>query len=387
VPLAPCEIRPAPLALEDGTQLYVEPEELIRVGSDLVVVGTPTYTWESGPDVVVQRTVDAHIAARFDLEGRSRLIEKPIPGAIGTVRAVALGGERWGLLFNEVHPDSLPQKDHVLGVWYAEHDGERWATLEPVPLPEQGVPDFSSSSELVRTGDGLAWVTAARLPFFLSELVHYERRDGVWRRRVVSDEWIEVSALAYDPVERALWMAHFSEDPALPGWQQSLRLHRLGSTWELVSRLTVVESDVKVRDPGLVVLPDGIAASWRLEGPATLEARARVGIGVGRDGGDLTLDPTSYQVVPLTAADGGAAWLVNHLTEGRPAELRVLRGLALAAATTAATLVTTAPNPYPSFFAALSVGREVVVVGPEVALDPSQPTVRSLILRLSTNCT
>jgi hypothetical protein len=192
-----CVAARTPLRLVDGTELYIEPEELLEVGADLLVAGTPNYTWS--PDEtgrMAQRTADTHLAARFTLDGVAHAVEKPISGAIGSVRVVALGGDRWGALFDEVHADSLPGKHHRLGVWYAEHDGARWTTPERLPEPAEGALDLASDSELVRAGDRLVWVVPARLPLDLSTLIHYERVDGVWRHEVVSDEWAEIVTLA-----------------------------------------------------------------------------------------------------------------------------------------------------------------------------------------------
>lgn len=386
--LAVCEVGRTHLVVEDGTVLYIEAEELIELASGLLVVGTPTYAWLPGAGPSEERVVpDAHLAAVFDLEGRARGIEKPIPGTIGSIKATALGGDRWGVVFAEIHPDSLPGKEFLIDAWYAEHDGARWALVERLPAPARGTLSFAADSELVRWGDRLSWVATTRLPIGLSELVLYERRDGAWSVRQISDDWVEVSTLAYDPREQALWLAQFSEDPEIPEWQQSLRLYRSerGGAWELVSRLAVVERNVKVREPRVRVLSDGVAVAWLTFG-ATLEAWARVGIRRDHPGSEIRLDPSAFQILSLGELGGHPAWLLNHLIDGgRAGELTVVR---LPRSRPGVVESSGVPNPYPSFFATLPLGAdEVVVVGPEVDRDPAEPTVRSLVLRLSTSCT
>jgi hypothetical protein len=387
-----CEVGRSLLTLDDGTVVYVEPEEIMRLASGILMAGTPTYAWAPGSGPSWDRVQpDAHLAVLFDREGRARVIEKPIAGAIGAVRAVALGGDRWATVFAEIHPDSLPESEFLLDTWYAEHDGRRWTLVERLPPPARGRLEFATDSELVRTRDGLAWVTGTRFPNARGELVQYERRNGAWSVRVVSDAWVEVTALAYDPRERILWMAHFSEDPDLPGWQQSFRLYRSrdGGAWELAARLAVAERDAKVREPRLSVLPGGLAVAWLTFPPtpdAGLEARVRLGIRRGQDGTEVSLDPDAFDIHPLGEPGGHPTWLVNHLVDhGRSAELTVVRVRRSHSITVESGGV---PNPYPSFFAALALGDdEIVVVGPEVDRDPEAPTVRSLVIRLSTSCT
>jgi hypothetical protein len=224
----------------------------------------------------------------------------------------------------------------------------------------------------------------------LSTLIHYERVDGVWRHEVVSDEWAEIVTLAHDPARDELWMAHFSEDPGISGWQQTLRLHRrVGGVWDLVARITEAPSGVKVREPRITVRGSGLEISWWLLGGADMPAHARVGFGLDREGVTLTLDASVFQMIPVADIGGAPAWVVNHLDpERRSSELRLVHAplTALNAAPGVRPLASV-PNPYPSFFAALRVANEVVLIGPEPSPDPMRPPVRSLILRLSATCT
>lgn len=389
-PSDPCVLARTPLRLGDGSEVYVEPEELLRLEDDLLVVGTPTYTWTQSAGRVTPRTSDAHLAAAFDLDGTTRMVEKPIAGSIGSVRAVALGGRRWGAVFDEIDPDSLPSRHHRLAFWYAEHDGERWTSVERLPEPAAGELDLDSDSELVRAGgDTLVWVVPARLPLARSMLVHYERAGGRWRNEVFSDDWAEIVTLALDSVSRDLWMAQVSEDAGLPGWQQTLRLHRrVGGTWELVSRIAEEPAGRTLRDPRVIVHRGGLAISWWLLGAPPMPAQARIGVQVGRDGITLTLDASVAQVIPIAdATSAEPMWLVSHLVPNTPiSELRVLRSSPGPLTSSVSVLVST-PNPYPSFFAAIDAASEIVVIGPEPSLDPMRSPVRSLILRLSTSCT
>ncbi len=381
-----CEVARVPLTIEDGTHPYVEPEALLRLGEGLLVAGTPTYTWADGPGGATTRvTTDAHVAARFGLDGAATLVEKPIPGAIGSVRPVALGGERWGLLFDEVVADSLPGRAIPLGLWYGEHDGERWARLERLPEPPEGRPVISGSTELVRAGDDLVWIVPARVGLDSAhQAVEYTRSAGRWRQRVISGAAIEVAALAFDP-SSGLWWAQFSEDPDLPGWQQSLRLYRRVGGWELVRRVAVLPEGDKVRDPRVTPTTGGVSVSWRVEGAEDLGAYAVLDIGSDGGGRRLTLDSSVSQIMALRAGDGGPEWLVVHQDESGPSpELRLLEPGRVSVPERRLTTV----SPYLGFLAAAShAPSEVLVVGPQYSADPTNQFLRSLIIRLSTSCT
>ena len=353
------------------------------VGSAVLVSGAPTYTWEAGsaPNAVMASR-DAQLAAYITPDGVT-LIEKPIDVAVGDVRVAALDDSRWAALFSEVGPDSLPLAKQDRGAWYAEYDGEHRTLLEPVPLPVVGDLAFSASSALVRAGDRLAWIAVVRLPEHRASVLSYERRDGEWRSREVSDAWAETTALAYGP-SSGLWLALVSEDPDLPGWQKSLRLYRHTSSWELVSRVWVAEAGTEIYEPRVTVLPGGVTVTWRSVGREALFALARVEIRPGSAGRELMLDENAAQVVPLEMADGVPTWIVDHVNPiTQQIELRLVR-----ATPRSASVVLTVPSPYTGFFGAVSTAPyEVFVAGPEFNPDPARPTVRSLILRLSTSCT
>ena len=85
----------------------------------------------------------------------------------------------------------------------------------------------------------------------------------------------------------------------------------------------------------------------------------------------------------MITPDGTIAWLAEHEDRAtRSKELRLLRldGSRVVRAATA-------PSPFTGFFATAPNGAdEVLLVGPQMGLVPTETPVRSLILRLSTSC-
>ena len=380
-----CIVGRVPLTVGDDTFAYIEHEGFFQVESGFVVVGTPTYTWAVGADGVrFRESQDAHLAAKFGLDGRATLFEKPVDVPIGSAQTVRLGGDRWGVLFDELHPDSIDQLSRSQRLWYAEHDGVRWTTIESVPFPELGRPEMTRSSDLVRTDEGLTWVAAIGLPDGFTELMEYNRRGGGWTIDPISDDWVEQSALAFAP-GTGLVLAHFAHDTELPGFQKSYRLFRKSAGgWDLVRRLAVGEPGSLVWTMHVAVVGDDPAVGWYVDARSGAGAYVAHGLDADGDRAPTRLDASAFQIVPLGPDRGRAAWLVRHVDAAEErAELRLFHTRAGGAVE----LTAAAPSPYAGSAAAmLTAPSEALVIGAEVSLDPMNGYVRSLILRLTPSC-
>jgi len=366
-----------PLVLADGTEAYVEPMNLMRVGSDLVVVGSPTYTWEVGGTRANMASYGAHLAAYLD-PVTPRLVEMPVDVPAGVVRSIALGDRRWGALFSEADPEAFSQFSEVVDLWYAEYDGEAWSEVERLPLPDGLELFVGSSSALVSRGDAIGWVVVTDRG---GAAVHYEREGGAWRYEIIEERGMEAAAQASG--SSGVWMALSGVDPDLPAWTKTLRLFRWASGWQFVSRVATVEAYTEIRDPFVTVLPEGVTVTWREVSAAGSPAMARVGVGADHPGELLLLDPSTEQAKPIGMPDGSPAWVVQHVNAVTGLdELRLLRiegpGTHIAQRI---------PYPLRGFYAALATGPdEVLVTGSEFNPDPAHATVRSLTLRLSSSC-
>ena len=383
-----CGLERRPLALEDGTEVYVEHEQVILVGDDPLLAGAPSYHWNPRPGRHAERVSSNVIAAAYIGEP-VRTVANPLPGTLGSVRVAALDDRRWAAILLLVDPDSLPAIDMVRGLLYGEHDGERWTALEPMEFPGERLTS-RLATRLVRAGDRLVWLASE--PTLSSASVHvYERVDGAWTRYVLPDEdRVEQLALAY--LEGSgLWMLLSGYDAGLPGFQKSLRLFRerpggnstSSDRWELVSRVTIAEPGVNLRRASLTVQSTGVTVSWMAVGRGSSTAMARVGIGPDAPGTIVTLDEGSFSSRPAAMPDGSVVWLVDRYETGAPvAELRLL-GVANGRVVRLAAI----PSPFTGSFTVLSTNNsEVLVVGAEMGSDSTDVPVRSLILRLSTSC-
>jgi hypothetical protein len=379
-PSSPCVLEQAPLVLADGAELYIEPQTLFRLGGEWIVVGAPSYQWSVAPGRgAIELSREAHVAAV--LGDPARAIEKPLPDErIGSVLSTPLDDGHWAAIFDVVEPDSIPASAFPLTYWYGEHDGSRWTLVEPLPTPPGSKLDLRQSSQLVRVGDTLVWISFERAPVG-SRLHRYERRDGVWRYERLPDEWVEHVALAHDP-DSGLWMAVLGPDADLPRYEKSIRLYREGPRRELVSRVEslpggpmVLQLELEVRGSATV--------SWLVVGPEGPRAFTRTDIRPGSAGPVTVLDDDALHLYSMTMSDGSLAWLAEH--EERVTGDKELRLLRLDGSRVVR--VASAPSPFTGFFRAQPSGpSEVLLVGPEMGLVPPETPVRSLILRLSTSC-
>ena len=146
-PASPCVLEQRALVEADGTELYIEPEALFRVGGEWLVAGSPSYEWDVAPGRdAVQRTRLEHVAAFIG--DSARTIERPLPAPIGTMISTPLGDGRWAAIFDEVmSADSVPAANFPVSYWYGEHDGTRWTLVEPLPTPPGS--EISLRSKLV----------------------------------------------------------------------------------------------------------------------------------------------------------------------------------------------------------------------------------------------
>jgi hypothetical protein len=390
--LPPCVLERRPLVLPDGSEVYVEHEQVIEVGDELLLAGVPSYAWRLRPEGGAEMLSRDVLAAAY-LREPTRTVEKPIAGAPASVRVAALDEGRWAAIVLQVDPDSLPGIEIFEGLWYGEHDGERWTLVEPMEFPG-GRLSSRLSTRLVRAGDRLVWLAMEHAGN--SSVVHvYERAGGAWARHVVAG-WDRVEQMELAYLEGSgLWVLLSGYDAGLPGFQKSLRLYRerLGpdsagaDAWELVSRVVVAESGVALRFASLVVQSSGATVTWEALGRGTSTTMARAGIGPDTPGTLLTLAESSVYARPAVMPDGSVAILVDHFEDGPPTpasrpELRLLR-----VAEGAIERLTTFRSPFTGSFIVRAVSdTEVLALGAELLSDPSGERVRSLILRLSTSC-
>jgi hypothetical protein len=388
--LSVCEIQAvsrAPLRLEDGREVYVEPQALASDGGTILLAGRPTYVW-TRDSLGVSRPEEDDESIGVVLEGQvATLINTPVRAPLlDDVRVLPLRAGRWAILMSELDADSrFPERDGAIHLWYAEYDAPGWTTVEEVPLPAAGRLQTFSSSKLVRVEDGVGWLGQVVSTDGSGRVLFFRRSAGGWSTEVVSPTRSDALALGSSQAT-GLVAALAGAEEGVGGWIYSLRTLRRDSAWTGESRVVVASENEVIRRPWLSSAGGLSTLSWIVEPRAqtgsapgawaTTESR------VGLFGKAETVDHGSPRVVPVPVGDSAFLWIADHddgLT-GEP-ELRFIRRTP-----TGPLVMGVLPNPFTGYFSATWTDPELIIIGPEFNPSPGEPTVRSLIVRVTLSC-
>lgn len=365
------------LAFADGRVAYVEAQTLVADGGAVLLAGSPAYVFarRAGGDLV-HRPDDAIAGVVIGPDGTARPIPPPLAGRPATqFRATSLGDGRWGAVFIETEPGSEFPDEVPVAPWYGTFDGQRWTSLERLPVPEGEVSLFPVSS-LKRRGERLAWaLTVDREPSW-GEPVVYTRAEGTWSRETwpFNVTYVDVAVSDGGGVVAAL----VRSDTTLPRDGNSLFLYAA----DRLQRVALGR-DQPVHEPSLVLGPTG-ALTWYAIVPSgetfRHEARAVVGDLPWHGGPVLRLDPDVHRIGYLPTPAGRPLWLADHVSS---TENRSLRLIGLTAGRPS--VLWEAPSPYEGSAAGIALTeREVIVAGPRV--DRSGPSLVTLLIRLDLDC-
>jgi hypothetical protein len=383
-----CATEPRPIVLDDGTEVYQEPQNLLRVGDELLLAGSPTYGFLPQPadrDAVV-RARNAYAATY--LTDPPRTVPKPIGGFLDSSTSVALGGGGWASIMQETLPDSTNRDRTLVGLWYGEHDGERWTLAESLPTPPRVEFNVLTASALVRDGDRLVWAARAmglsEDPIFL-----YERVEGVWRFERLPFDMVEAVVLAHSDAW-GLWLLVVGIEETASSWTKTLRLFRPESGWEMVHRVAAYDdANWEVLWPKVVMDDSGLTVAWLLSDGEHARALTRSGITESSDGVEYVLADHVENVYAVPTPGSSVAWLLDYVGPdpspdpvARSHELRLVRIV-----NSQVTLLASTPSPFVGYVQVEALSEaEILVVGAQMGLARPQVPVRSLILRLSASC-
>lgn len=375
------------MRLNDGREVYIEPQAVVSDGGRILLAGRPTYVWtRDAPGGIQPDEGDESIGVFLD-GNDATLIEAPVGARLlDDLRAASLGGGSWAVLMSELDPDSrFPERDGATHVWYAEHDGRDWTTVEEMPRPDGGRLQTFSSSELLRTDRGIGWLAQFVSPDGTGRVMYYHRGPGGWMTEVVSSRRADALSLGSSQATGVVAALAGAETGA-DGWTYSLRTARRASAWALDAPVTVAAAAEVIRQPSFSRTGGTATLSWihepRSPGSAAPGAWAAGVSVVGSFGGVEPVDRGSSRVVPVPVRDSTLIWIADHenvATGDR--ELRVIQG-----APTGSLLLGAVPNPFTGYFTATWTDPDLVIIGPEFNPTPGSATVRSLIIRVSLSC-
>jgi hypothetical protein len=251
------------LIVEGGRYLYVDPVSLVRSSrGEVLLAGSHNYMFgrnSEGKWKMVGR--DSVFGAVLGPSGDARTVPSPIPlSRTSGIRSVARPDGTWSVVFAEVPSDSLHQT--VVALWHGVLDGPGWAMLErlPLPSPAEGVAyQPLDASNLIASGDSLAWVLEHRGADGVGGLIVYERIGGRWTYEIIRTGYAD-AGIAYSR-ELGLVIASEQADFRGPASGSSLLLWVRQPTWRIL-RAAVPGSREVVNGSWFSIPPEGGVLTW-----------------------------------------------------------------------------------------------------------------------------
>jgi hypothetical protein len=321
--------------VEGNRPLYVEADAFVaNWRGDVLLGGTPNYLWQVSPQgEITGLTEDSIFGAVIARDGTARVVPAPIPARqIHGIRVASRDDDGWDVVFAEVAAFTGDrQPDEALRQWHGVYDGERWNSLEQIPVPDSVPLSTLFSSSLVRRGDSLAWALATTIHSARKDIVLVQRREGQWSYEFVPTGSGADVDLSYSD-SLGLLLAVVQADRTLMSDGNSLLLWAQRPEWRIVRRLVHGYGEGRVYEPALIRFPPGLLTSWTtpvgVSPQARNELRAMVGLLEEQTAPAVVLDPDVSiwsQAPPLSPAPAMPVWVAHHSLPNRDSsEIRFL---------------------------------------------------------------
>jgi hypothetical protein len=377
------------LQLAPGREVFVEPREMVRLGSSTFIVGPPVFLWSRDTAGVPALRVDSlALGVVVGDDGAVSLVRTPqgAGAANGSIRvAVGHGGVRHVVYFTLAdHPEGY-RSDEILGAWYGTLGDGGWTHHEVIPLPALLGRDHLiewTVSSLGAWGDTLALPGVIEQPEGGRHAVILWRTGGVWSAEILRTRTTFQASLGRDASGTfVLAHGHLGEPPDF----NSLFLYRYDRGWQPVRRLAVGLHE-PVYDARVLESGGRLWVSWWVEipGPGARREARLIADPLDETAAVAVIDQAVVKLVPLRAPDGTPRWAMTRESSGRNGfELR------LAAEALPGQRSVGAAIPYPfsfptSFNAVFVAPDELLVTGADH--DPEREMVTSLLIRLRASC-
>lgn len=339
-----------------------------------LLLGYPTYVWNSGH---ISRGPDRNglFGVLFPPFGGASPIRSPIDGVVlGMARGVAIGPERWGIVFAEM-PDSTVER-RVKRLWYGVLQDSVWLSLDRIPLPVGITLHWLRASRLIAEDAGLTFAVPMNSPGDVSEIAMFQMRRERWSYKLLPVAAVSYVSVGYSQAH-GLELAVVRADTAGTADSNSLFLH-YGPNW-LSKKKLANGLLAPVHVPRLS--PDGSRMTWWSQMGDRREARAILDLTLA-DPQVLVIDSSVVQVEPILATNY-VGWVADHIDTGSGnRELRFIRAEGDRAKTIAAF-----PNPFDGGFAvAPQRGDGISLIGPRLEHSDSGTILVSLQLRYAVKC-
>ncbi|MGK2934458.1 MAG: hypothetical protein ACSLFE_04345 [Gemmatimonadaceae bacterium] len=366
----------------------------------MLLAGEPSYVFfRRDPTATAElESRNAVFGAVVESDGSARTVPAPpINGEnVVAVAGMASSDSTWRLIFAEL--DSISTPPHkAKAFWHGVYDGQRWTSLERLPAPP-GMPlQYYNNAELVQHGDTVLWAAIVKVTDMHQGVAIFERNGGTWTYHVASTPFVEEMAITHTRASGfALAALHGDTIPAMAHGSQSLQVSA-GSGPTSISLYTrvlgwkpyrsVPAGNTRLLIRNLIQFGAGIdVLSWvaanEHDGDSPFKLRAMAGVLGNGEERTLIIDSRIGRgFATVTLRDGSIFWAIEQLSAGGdPQELRLVQWSADSAA-----VIWRAPQPFHGQFRAVAHGgSDVIVVGPELAVE--EQLLVSLLLRIRLDC-
>lgn len=387
------EVSRRPLVVEDGRELYVEPNAFAASdGGNVLLIGSPTFliardsSGHGTPPIV-----DSVMGAVIRPDGTAHTVSFPIPSSqIGYVTALGRRDGGWDVAFAELRAGWTPSRpfptDSITRLWHGVYDGERWKSVEALPSPPDSIVKLDFATTLTRYGDSLAWALTGTTKDQYSATVVYQLRGSAWSYEMVPG----APDLAYlalgDDGRSGMQLAVVAADTSLPRPSHdsnSLFLWQQRPSWHQVRRISLGNRDGAAFEPTFQILPHHMLLTWATESGEGLELRALLDPLTSTGDPSLVARnvPFMSSIEVLSTPEGVPLWVTNH--KAGPGEASEVRFHMLFGRE--GSMIGAIPPPSEmGFSAAAAVGTDVLLTG--LRWDRPNEVVVSLLVRVSVAC-
>jgi hypothetical protein len=277
----------------------------------------------------------------------------------------------------------FPERERIVALWHGVLNGERWQSLEKLPMPSGLELRSFNSSPLVRLGDTLSWALTYESASG-DGIALFERRSNRWSVELISVPDVATVSLGSSR-QNGIVMLPVRGGSRL-AQSNSLFLYTRRDMWrqsrQLVAGGTEPVFDVQVASTGA----RETITWWSLVttgGQQRREARTILSAFDGSVAGVLTLDTNVARVIAVPRLSGDPLWIVHGATDKSSAlEIRIVAHTPLGRLATAQM-----PDPFNGPFAVLeSEPSRLLFAGPSLRHDAESAALHTLLLRLSVDC-
>lgn len=392
--VGPLTVPPSAPGLDNRCTVRVVDADTLKIGDDPFYVDPLVAESDSGGRILLL----GRVIHRYDLDparpskvstrsllgavvlpnSRAAVVGAPVAGPrFDGIRAVALPGGRWGIVFAAARSPLDVPFDTASALWYGEYDGHRWSGVERLPMPDPVI-DLHMASNLTLSEGGMTWVVKAATQ--RPSIAILRRTGGRWTSETVFTPatYVQPTLSRGGRVDLAVVQG----DTTLQTDWNSLIL-RAAPSWSVVRVLQAgaqepVYSLDRQRIDGMEVL------SWAT--PRNREewtVRTRIGFADDVHGTTITLDTSAIirlnRPAPIMVDGAGPTWILPHSHQSGSRELGFV---AVGSAGKPRTLGTT-ENPFLIPPIAVRVPGGAILSGP---IAPGRRYVASLLVRVAARC-